>query len=436
MVYYYNLKWNKTLNQLHELEKTQYLTLTEIEEIQEKKLKNLIHYAYHNVPFYKKTFKKLKLTLQDIKTVDDLEKLPILTKDIINNNFKDLISVKYPKNALIPNSTGGSTGKNLMFYNDKKRHNKLLAAVLRGDSWAGLDLGVKSAYLWGSQFDVSIQKNISNRIFNKVQGSLFLSSYELSDEKMEYYTKLIKKHKPKVLVAYPSSLYVYSNFLNENKINVKLNSIISSAETLYDHQREFIESVFNCKIFNRYGCREFGPIACECDEHQGLHINSERVNVEFLDLNSNEKANLGEKSNLIITDLDNYAMPFIRYEIGDMGFQLEECACKRNLPSMDVEGRKFDIIIGSNGNRLGGTFWTLIFRSYLTEIEEFQVIQDKLDELKINLVVNNNFKEETLNRLDSKIKEYVGLDMTLKFKLVNKIQKTKSGKLRFVISNL
>jgi len=117
MTYYYNLRSSKTLNQLQNLEKTQFLPLSEIEEIQRKKLKNLINYSYKNVPFYKKTFKKLNLTPDDIKTKADLEKLPIITKNIINDNFQDMISVKYSKTDLIPNSSGGSTGKNLKFYN-------------------------------------------------------------------------------------------------------------------------------------------------------------------------------------------------------------------------------------------------------------------------------------------------------------------------------
>lgn len=437
MTYYYNFRWSNTLNHLQNLEKTQYLSSSDIENIQEKKLKNLIKYTYENVPFYRRTFKNLKLMPDDIRSIDDLEKLPILTKDIINDNFHDMVSVKYQKADLMPNSTGGSTGKNLNFYYDKKNYERILAAVLRGDSWAGLELGVKNAYLWGSQFDVSMQRTIINRFFNKIQGSLFLSSYELSDEKMQYYTNELLKHKPEVLVAYPSPLYVYANFLNENKIDIKLNSIISSAETLYDYQREFIESVFGCKIFNRYGCREFGPIACECEMHKGLHINSERLIVEFLAMNEyDNKVNIEEKSNLILTDLDNYAMPFIRYEIGDTGIPLEKCECDRNLPLMNVEGRKFDVIIGTNGNRLGGTFWTLLFRTYVDGIDEFQVIQEKRKKLEINIIINNNFLEDSLLDLENKIKEFCGLQMDINFNIVGHIPKNKSGKQRFIISKI
>lgn len=435
MTSYYNLRWKGTLNYLKKLNNSQYLPLSEIERLQEKKLIKLIKYAYKNVPFYKRTFKELKLTPDDIRSIDDLEKLPIVTKEVINENFQDIISVKYSNKDLMPNSTGGSTGKNLKFYLDKNSYHYILAAVLRGDKWAGLDLGVKNAYLWGSQFDLSMQKQLLNKIFNYFQGSLFLSSYELSDKKMYEYTDKLIKNKSKVLVAYPSPLYAYAQFLSDQDIKLELDSIICSAESLFDHQRELIESVFNCKIFNRYGCREFGPIACECEKHRGLHINSERLIVEYSSLNG-EINDYGEKSNLIITDLDNYAMPFIRYEIGDVGMRLEECTCSRNLPIMDIEGRKFDIIIGTNGNRLGGTFWTLLFRTMFKGIDEYQVIQTKESKLQIKIVANENVSQESLIELENKIKEYTGQDMKITLKLVEHIPVTKSGKFRFVISKL
>lgn len=431
---YYNFRWKNTLNYLEKLEKSQYLPYEKIEELQNKKLKNLVEYAYKNVPFYKKTFNKLKLKPVDIQSKDDLEKLPVITKEIIEDNLSEMISVKYAKSDLVPGSTGGSTGKNLKFYTDKIRYFKMLAVALRGDKWAGLDLGIKHAYLWGSQFDISIYNNYLNKILSWFQGSLFLSSYELSDTKMVYITNKLIRHNPKVLIAYPSPLDVYAEFLSKNSYDIHLSSIITSAETLYDHQRNHIEKVFQCKIFNRYGCREFGPIASECVYHQGLHINSEHLIVEFLALTDNCNSDYEERSNLIITDLDNYAMPFIRYEIGDIGYQLEKCECDRNLPLMDVEGRKFDIIVGTNGNRLGGTFWTLLFRTSIEGVKEFQVIQNKNDELLINLVVKSNFEIKGLNNLKYKIREYCGLDMKINFRIVDEIPLLKSGKFRFIIN--
>ena len=144
-----------------------------------------------------------------------------------------------------------------------------------------------------------------------------------------------------------------------------------------------------------------------------------------------------EKSNLIITDLDNYAMPFIRYEIGDIGSLInEKCECGRGLPLMNVEGRTFDVILGVNGNRLGGTFWTILLRTYVKGIEQFQVIQTARDELTVKLVKNEYFRQDSTFILEKKIKEYCGNDMIINFKIVDEIEKPSSGKFRFIISNI
>lgn len=435
---YHLISRKNTLNHLKTIERTQFLSKEELDKIRFKKLKNLLNYTYKNVPFYRKTFKELKLTPDDIKSSKDLDKLPVISKDDIINNFKQMVSVEYSSNDLIKNSTGGSTGKNLNFYKDKKHSEIRHAFALRGDKWAGLDIGTKNAYLWGSTFDLSLTNTIGGQISNKVLGSIFLSSYELSDEKMLEYAQILKKYSPKVLIAYPSSLYIFAKFLEKYEIDyINFNSIITSAETLYDYQRESIEEIFSCKVFNRYGCREFGPIAHECSNHSGLHINSEHLYLELLG-NKDYKDTYGnESSRIIVTDLDNYAMPFIRYEIGDIGKILDyNCDCGRGLPLMNVEGRTFDVVVGVNGNRLGGTFWTLLLRTYVEGIEQFQVIQKSKDTLNIKIVVNDEFNEEYINHIRSKILEYCGDEMRIKFNLVDCIDKTPAGKYRFVINQV
>ena len=377
------------------------------------------------------------MTPHDFNSINDIKKIPIITKEDINLNLSEMISLNYSKKNLKLNSTGGLTGYNLKFFSHLKRHYIRQSFVMRGNKWANLNLGTKHAFLWGSPFDESLQNSLKGHLINRISGSIFLSSYELSDLMIRQYAEQLNKFKPEVIIGYPSALYAFSNFINENNIYPpNLKSIITSAETLYDFQRVKIESVFQCKIYDRYGCGSWTYISHECSEHNGLHMNLEHLYVELLDDNYQNTEGT-EKYKLIITDLDNYAMPFIRYEIGDMGEILESsCSCGRNLPLMNVQGRSFDIIIGLNGNRLGGTFWTLLFRTLVNGIEEFQVIQKSKYELNINLITNNNFKSDNILILEKKIKELCGLEMIINFRLVDYIPKTKSGKQRFVISNL
>jgi phenylacetate-CoA ligase len=234
-------------------------------------------------------------------------------------------------------------------------------------------------------------------------------------------------------------LYIYlQSLLKKKKIKgFEIKSIISSAEVLYEYQRELIESVFHCKVFNRYGCREFGNIAHECSEHSGMHINVEHVYVECIK-EDGEPAALGERGELIITDLDNYGMPFIRYKIGDIGeLSDRKCNCGRVLPLLkEVGGRTFDIIVGTNGRCLGGTFWTLLFRTAFNGIQQFQVVQVSKNKINIKLVIDALFNMKDIDKLINKIQEYCGNDMQINIRIVDKIPLTESGKFRFVISKI
>ena len=430
-------KRRDTLRQLKELERTQWLPTDEIKKIQWIKLKKLLEYAYINVPYYQQVFKTLNMTPKDITIPDDFRKLPLLDKEDIRSNISDIVSSSCEKKDLIKDSTGGSTGINLRFFYDTKSIAHRSAVALRSDSLAGLDIGDKHVKLWGSPFDISRQNSLKGKISKLISRSLYLSSYDLSEDTMYKYTKKLLQYKPKVIIGYSSSLYLFAKFLEENKIKgISPKSIISSAEVLYDYQRELIESVFGCKVFNRYGCREFSTIAQECSEHSGMHINAEHVYVECL--KEGEPAALGETGELIITDLDNYGMPFIRYKIGDVGVLSDRiCNCGRGLPIIEtIEGRTFDIIVGTNGRYFDGHFFSILLRTAVDGIKQFQVVQESKNEINIRIVVDKIFRTKYIDTLTSKIHEYCGEDMQVNFKILEAIPLTKSGKFRFVISKV
>lgn len=426
-----------TFKHLKDLDVSQWKSPTELKQLQWNKLKKLLDYSYTYVPYYKEKFDELCLTPDDIKNPDDFRKLPILTKEDIEKNISRMTSLMYDQKDLIKNSTGGSTGRTLNFYLDRRNIGVRWAIASRGNRMAGLDIGDNHAYLWGSPFDASLQKRILNNIYNKMIGcDLFLSSYDLSEDNMFLYAKQLQKYNPKVIIGYSSSLYAFAKFLQKYKIEgINPKSIIASADVLYDYQRKIIEDVFCCKIFNRYGCREFNIIAQECCEHNGLHINVEHIYMECL-TEDKKSAELGEKGTLIITDLDNYGMPFIRYNIGDMGELIDnKCKCGRGLPQLKyLEGRVLDIIVGSNGKLFNGHFFSILLRTAVEGIKQFQVVQKSKDELNIKIIVDETFRKESIDLLTTKIHENCGNDMNVKFEFVDEIPLTKSGKFRFVIS--
>lgn len=423
-----------TLKCLRMLTETQWFSEEKIKEIQRKKLRQLLKHCYKTVPYYRILFSENKINLDSNYLNDEFRKIPLLDKDRINANKEKIFSTKYKRSDLLQNSTSGSTGKKLVFYRDGKK-GIYEATHFRNLEWSGVDICDRQTKLWGDPMDFSKAQNLKSKMANFYFPTLFLSSYEMSPKKMNLYTNKIYRFKPKYLTGYTSSLYLFADYLDKKNMDIKgLKSIISCAETFYPYHREKIESVFKCKVFNRYGCREFSSIAQECEMHKGLHINAEHVWVEIIDEDGNP-CNPGKRGQIVITDLDNYGFPFIRYKIGDIGiFSDKKCDCGRGLPLLEkVEGRTWDIIVGANGNRLVGSFWLV---KGIEGIKQFQIIQEKLDELILNLVVDESFTLIEKQKVLKRINENCGENMKVNIQFVDEIPTTESGKHRFIISKV
>ena len=431
-------EWGHGSNRLkyfRELEKSQWYSREKLEDIQRKKLQALLRHAYENVPYYHNMFKSLNLKPDDIRTQEDLQKLPILTKEDIQNNLQDMVARNKSKESLLKNATGGSTGKPLSFYQDKIYWDWNAADKSRHLKMMDFDSGEKCAYLWGADRD-SPQMTFRGKIGQIINRSMWLNTFNLTEEMMFDYSQKLQKFKPKIIIGYATSLYLFAEFLKENNIKgITPTGIQSSAEKLFDFQRELIESVFNCKVFDRYGCREVGNIAHECKAHDGLHISSDIHYVEFVQ--DDELISEGEVGDIIVTNLTNYAMPFIRYEIGDRGsFMDEMCECGRGLPLMkSVEGRVTDIIVTPNGHFISGPALTLAIKT-AKNIKQIQIVQETKEDLILKIVKGKGFRLEDAELVKQKIQGYIGEKMNIDFEFIDSIPVTETGKYRFTISKI
>jgi len=279
----------------------------------------------------------------------------------------------------------------------------------------------------------------------KVNNALFfrripLDAFDLTEDKMRTYLEVLKKENPTVLQAYAQAMVLFAQFIEREKLSVKplqLKGIISSAEKLYDHQRELIERVFNCKVFDRYGSREVGLVSSECDKFEGVHLNADNVVVEFLK-EDGIPCNPGETGRVVVTDLWNKVMPFIRYDMGDMGIFLEEkCSCGRGFPLMKcVEGRTADFIRLKNGKLIHGEYFTHLFYG-VQGIREFQLIQKTENHMEFKIVKAGEVEEEKLEEAFKKMHAFMDAsDIKIQISYVDKIEKPRSGKLRFTISEI
>ncbi|CAG0951651.1 MAG: phenylacetate--CoA ligase family protein [Candidatus Methanoperedens sp.] len=398
---------------------------------QEKQLKYAISYAYENVPYYHRLFRNLNLSPSDITKIDDLEKLPILTKEIVNQNFEDFKPVNLTKMKYCEAMTGGTTGIRFRYRYSKYDRTLSWALLYRGWGYGGFEFGDKMVFLQGSSLDFESKPHIIKIGHEIVRNMKMLSSFDLGEKENREYVNIINSLKPKFIRGYSSSIFFFSKWIEKNNIEIHQPlAIFTTSDMLYPIMRKKIEAVFNCKVFNNYGLNDGGISAFECSEHNGLHIDTERSIMEVVDKKGNVIQN-GE-GRVIATSLYNYAMPFIRWETGDLCHINDDiCECGRGYKLLtNLLGKEQEILETPDGKYVHGGFFTHIFR-YINDIKEFQIIQDKLDRIEIRLVINDGFDEKQLDRI-KRIIHNKSIYWNVDFKYVEKIHRTADGKYKFI----
>lgn len=429
-------KYGKTL------EKTQWLPRDEILKNQRDLLRGLIKHAYEQVPYYRRVFRERKLTPDDIKEVRDLSKLPVLTKRDILAHKDELVSEKMKRKSLIPYMSGG-TGDQITFYVTKEQLSWEIAAEYRAYGWADYRLGDRLLMFWGSPIDISKHKALLKRTTSWIEQVKVVNTYIISEEVMKGHVKTLRDYNPEVIKGYASSVYMMAKYLNENGItDIRPRSIITSAEMLFPHYRAEIEEGFGCKVFNVYGSREIGAIAAECGEHEGLHISAENVLLEFI--KDDEAVAEGESGLIYVTNLRNYGMPFIRYEIGDVGKPSDrECNCGRGLPLMEeLEGRVSQFMavrqkdtgkIVSVSTAAPGIIGNMLM---YVPVDSYRIVQESLDKIVIKVVAGEGYSQKDTDFLVEHLYEYLGDSITVEVEKVEDLPPLPSGKRSVFVSKI
>jgi phenylacetate-CoA ligase len=424
---------------LKEFDTSQYLDGGVIRDRQWDRLKKLISHAYESSDFYKTRFEEAGLRPSNIQSFSDYCKVPLLLKKDIQDNLAALTSKRYRTEELVPNRTGGSTGMPLHYFHDKERILSMEAAAIRHFRWAGHDIGEKIAVIWGSRRDLSRSGEIKSKLWNfLLERALILDSSSMSEETLDRFVKDLLRFKPKTIQAYAKSIYFFAQYCKERGIEgIHPQSIVTSAEMLLEPERRLVEEVFQCKVFDFYGSREVSVIASECEEHSGLHVNADALYVEFVD-DAGRPVAPGQQGNIVITDLFNYGMPFLRYKIEDIGIPSDRvCRCGRGLPLMEmVAGRTTDFILTPHGLRVSGAALTIYLISSVPGIRQAQIVQDEIDHLNFRIVPDPEFNREGLAVLKEKVPEFFGSEMRYDITFMEEIPKDPSGKFRFSISNI
>jgi len=431
-----------TMKRLEELEGTQWWPRGKILALQDERLRKLTRYAYDNVPYYRKVFEQCSLKPEDIVTSKDLVKLPILTRQLVRSNFSDLVARGFPRKELMPCLTGGSTGQPLRFYKTRDDYHGWDAAVgLRAHKWAGYEVGEKLALFWGRHPRLSLADSIARTTKHFVQRIELFDALKMSEKMMPRFAKRLEGFDGGFIKGYPSAVYLMARYIErEGKRAIRPRAIIITGEELYDFQRELFSKVFGCETYSYYSTNETDAVASECPEHSGYHISAENVIVEIVD-DADKPVPVGGEGRIIVTSLHNYGMPFIRYEIGDIGMSSDKaCRCGRGLPLLAaINGRISDFIYTRKGDCIAGI---ALNRSFLAGlgVEQFQIVQESYERVVIKLVFGREYKRDHVNEAVKKIERHfkseLGGEIDVVIELVDQIVPTRIGKRRMFISNV
>ncbi|GGA40490.1 phenylacetate--CoA ligase family protein [Dyella nitratireducens] len=430
------LRRRRTLAYLDGYRRDQWLAPEQIAALQWERLQQLLEHCYREVPYYRRRWRELGIAPRDIRNLDDYANLPTLSKADIREHFDELKADSW-RDRLLYKATGGSTGEPMRFGFTRESNDRRTAVMWRGYEWAGSRMGRRTLFLWGGPVgDPTRAHQLKDRFYNAVFARRILNSFKMTEANMAEYADAIDRYRPDIIVAYVGPLVQLAQWLIASGRKIwQPHAIIGGAEAMHVFQRDAIQQAFMAPAFNTYGCREFMLIAAECEQRHGLHVNSDHLVVELQTPQGAAKD--GQTGDVVITDLFNYGMPFVRYANGDMATaSTARCACGRGLPLLTrVDGRVLDAIRTPSGHVLPGEFFPHMLKD-VPGLQRFQLVQRRLDRLDLSIVRGAGFDDASLAYIRREVDKVLGDSVQLHCHFVDDIPLTHSGKRRVTVSEL
>jgi len=433
------LRKRPTLRHLKRLQRTQWCSLDELHAVQQAELGKLLTHVWRCVPHYREHFARLGLGAHDVRRLEDLEQLPLLTREDATRHV-DALKSSGPPLPDIDKATSGTTGSPLVFAYDRGSEYWRQAIKLRGYAWAGYQPGDRSLHFWGSP-PIALPplfKRAKISLDHVIRRERLVDCTDRSEEALDRVVHLIRKERPRVLVCYAQAGAALARHINQSGSRDWPDiAVLAAAERLFPSDRAALERAFGSGIFETYGNREVMLIGAECEAHQGLHLSMENLIVEVI-VRAGRTARAaapGELGEVVVTDLHNYGAPFIRYLTGDLATPRASgrCACGRSLEMLEaVEGRSTDTLRDGAGRAVSGLFFNVLFAALADKVKQFQVVQRKDRAIDLKLVPTALFHDSLLEHVRTHCQTHIP-GVALRTEIVGELSADAGGKLRVVV---
>lgn len=429
------LKGHSTVAVRRELERTQWLPPADLEVYRLDKLRRFLGEIGEQVPYYRDLFRDRGFSPAQMSSLADLAKLPLLDKETIRSNSDRLRSDSAGELARF--NTGGSSGEPLVFFLGKDRVSHDVGAKWRATRWWNVDIGDRELVVWGSPIELGAQDHV--RLWrDRLLRTSLLPAFEMSAANLDRFVDQIRDKRPRMLFGYPSSLAMIARHAQQKGMamdDLGIRVAFVTSERLYDNQREVIEAVFGCPVANGYGGRDAGFLAHACPSGS-LHITAEDVIVEIVD-EDGVPVPTGTSGEIVVTHMHTADYPFVRYRTGDVGALSDErCSCGRGLPVLGrIDGRTTDFVYAKDGSVLHGLSLIYVLRD-LESVAEFRIVQESLEHTAVSVVPRGEFSDEERAHVIDQFKKRLGASVHIDVNLVDRIEREKSGKFRYVQSKV
>ena len=400
-------------------------TPAQLREQQQRDLENVVRFAAAHTAYYRQRFAG---HLPPAGEPLDPGRLPPLTKDDLRRQRDALLADTADRDRVRLGYTGGSTGTPLSFYYDEEKMERMRAGMIRSYQWSGWQPGEKILNFWGARQDLK-HAGLARRYRDFIAAEKTIGAWEYDDAKLNAWTRFIRRYRPVLLQGYASIIADVARFVLDNRIKLPpLKGVYSTAEVLYDWQRETMEAAFGCKVYNQYGCREIPNIALECRQGN-MHVFSDMVYLESVNSDGEDR--------LLITSLTNYLMPMIRYENGDSGrLKAGDCACGSPFPMMEMGVcRDNDFLRTPGGRKIAPSYFNRLLDG-LGGIRRYRFLQTEADAVRLQIEADTRLAEATARALRDRLASDTGGGLRLVIEYPDRIERSRSGKHRFVICAL